>query len=165
MLNGDGDDASDRRTKTTSVSSGAPAPANTRWTGGAAAQPRRRGTAEKASARRIAPRLAESKRLDAATDPLSPAQVWLQDFLMKFLRNQLRAELKRRGHSPTGLKEQLARRLARGSSASAESIWRLAAVLAFSESGRDSFPLEVPETEQTFSQYLREAAATNEDAE
>ena len=95
VLSGDGDDASSRRTEAMSVSSGAPAPANIRWTGGAAAQSGRRGAAEKASARRIAPRLAESKRFDAATDPLSPAQAWLQDFLMKFLRDQLRAEFKR----------------------------------------------------------------------
>ena len=115
--------------------------------------------------RRIAPRFAESLRLDAATDPLSPSQAWLQDFLMKFLRDQLRAELKRRGHSPTGLKDQLARRLVRDSSASAESIWRLAATLTCSSSGRDSFPLAVLETEQTLSQYLREAATEGADAE
>ena len=103
-------------------------------------------------------------RLDAATEPLSPAQAWLQDFLMKFLRNQLRAEFKRRGHSLTGLEERLARRLARDSSASAESIWQLAATLTCSDSGRNSFPLEVLETEQILSQYLREAAAGGEDA-
>ena len=164
MLSGDGDDTPSRQTEATSVSSGAPAPANTRWTGGAAAQPRRRGAAEKASARRIAPRLAESKRLDADTDPLSPAQVWLQDFLMKFLRNQLRAELKRRGHSPTGLKDQLARRLVRDSSASEDTIWQLAAMM-HSGAGRNSFPLAVLATEQTLSQYLREAATDGEAAE
>ena len=101
-------------------------------------------------------------RLDAATDPLSPAQAWLQDFLMKFLRDQLRAELKRRGHSPTGLQDQLARRLVRDSSASDDSIWQLAALLS-SGGGRDSFPLAVLETEQTLSQYLREAATEGED--
>ena len=165
MLNGDGDDTPNRRTEATSVSSGAPALANTRRTGVTATHTGRRGAAEKASARRIAPRLAESLRLDAATDPLSPAQAWLQDFLMKFLRNQLRAELKRRGHSPTGLKEQLARRLARDSSASAESIWQLAATLTCSGGGQNSFPLAVLETEQTLSQYLREAATDGEAAE
>ena len=84
---------------------------------------------------------------------------------MKFLRDQLRAELKRRGHSPTGLKKQLARRLVRDSSASDDSIWQLAAMLSCSGSGRDSFPLAVLETEQTLSQYLRGAATEGEDAE
>ena len=49
-------------------------------------------------------------------------------------------------------------------SASAESIWQLAATLTSSGSGRDSFPLAVLETEHTLSQYLREAAAECEDA-
>ena len=47
----------------------------------------RAGETRTAPARSIAPRLAESLRLDAATEPLSPAQAWLQDFLLKFLRN------------------------------------------------------------------------------
>ena len=64
----------------------------------------RAGGARTAPARKVAPRLAESKRFDSTTEPLSPPQTWLQDFLMKFLRDELRSELKRRGHSPTGLK-------------------------------------------------------------
>ena len=74
---------------------------------------------------------------------------------MKFLRDQLRHELKRRGHSPTGLKEQLARRLVRDSSASADSIWRLAAIMAGNGGGLDSFPLEVLESEQSLTRYLQ----------
>ena len=73
---------------------------------------------------------------------------------MRFLRDQLRRELKRRGHSPTGLKEQLARRLVRGSSARAESIWRLAAWVAVEGCGRGNFPLEVLETEPSLVEYL-----------
>ena len=124
----------------------------------------RAGGARTAPARKVAPRLADSKRLDFATEPLSPPQAWLHDFLMKFLRDELRAELKRRGHSPTGLKEQLARRLVRDSDASAESIWQLAAVMTCGDRSRDHFPLEVLETEQALSQYLRETAVGNEDA-
>ena len=112
-------------------------------------------------ARTVAPRLAESQRLDAVTSPLSPAERWHQDFLMRFLRDQLRRELKRRGHSPTGLKEQLARRLVRDSSARAESIWRLAAWVAAERCGRDTFPLEVLETEQSLVEYLRSASAAD----
>ena len=118
-----------------------------------------------APVRKVAPCLADSKRLDSATEPLSPPQAWLQDFLMKFLRDELRAELKRRGHSPTGLKEQLARRLVRDSDASAKSIWQLAAVMTCGDRSRDSLPLEVLETEQALVQYLRETAAGSEDAE
>ena len=83
---------------------------------------------------------------------------------MKFLRDQLRAEVKRWGHSPTGLKDQLARRLVRDSSASEDSIWQLAAMM-HSGAGRDSFPLAVLATEQTLSQYLREDATKGEDVE
>ena len=76
---------------------------------------------------------------------------------MRFLQDQLRRELKRRGHSPTGLKEQLARRSVRDSSAMAESIWRLAAWVAAEGYGRDTFPLEVLETEQSLVGYLQSA--------
>ena len=112
-------------------------------------------------ARTVAPRLAESQRLVAVTNPLSPAERWHQDFLMRFLRDQLRRELKRRGHSPTGLKEQLARRLVRGSSARAESIWRLAAWIAAEGCGRDTFPLGVLETEQSLVEYFRSTSAAD----
>ena len=167
MLN-DNDDNT-RRTDTTV--SGADGRSSMRQAGASAASDgrlaaaTRAGGARAAPARGIAPRLAESLRLDAASEPLSPSHAWLQDFLMKFLRNQLRAELKRRGHSPTGLKDQLARRLVRDSSASDDSIWQLAAILSCSGSGRDSFPLAVLETEQTLSQYLRKAATEGEDVE
>ena len=100
-----------------------------------------------APARLVAPRLAESLRLDAVTSPLSQVEKWHQDFLMGFLRDQLRRELKHRGHSPTGLKEQLARRLVRDSNARARSTWRFAAWVAAEVCVRDSFPLEVLETE------------------
>ena len=73
---------------------------------------------------------------------------------MKFLRDRLRQELKRRDLSPTGLKEQLARRLVRDSSASADSIGRLAAIMAGNDGGRDRFPLEVLESEQSLTRYL-----------
>ena len=74
---------------------------------------RRAGEAARASARQVAPRLADSLRVDAVTVPLSPAEKWLEYFVMLFRRDALRTELKRRGHSPTGLKRQLACRLAR----------------------------------------------------
>ena len=74
---------------------------------------------------------------------------------MQFLRDRLRQELKRRGHSPTGLKEQLARRLVRDSGASADSICRLAAIMAGNDGGRDSFPLEVLESEQSLTEWLK----------
>ena len=78
--------------------------------------------AARASARQVAPRLADSRRLDAVTNSsLSPAEKWLEDFVMLFSCDALRAELKRRGHSPTGLKQQLARRLVRDGSANAVS--------------------------------------------
>ena len=126
---------------------------------------RRAGEAARASARQVAPRLADSLRLDAVTVPLSPAEEWLEDFLMKqFSRDALRAELKRRGHSPTGLKQQLARRLVRDGSAndvSTESIWRLAALEAVNRTGRESSGghrasiLAALETEQSLVLYLR----------
>ena len=70
-------------------------------------------------------------------------------------------ELKRRGHSPTGLKEQLARRLVRDSNARAGSIWRLAAWVAVEGYGRDSFPLEVLETEHSLVGYLQKVGAAD----
>ena len=83
---------------------------------------------------------------------------------MLFRRDMLRIELKRRGHSPTGLKRQLARRLVRDGSANAvstESIWRLAALEAVSRTGRESSGghrtriLAALETEQSLVSYLR----------
>ena len=65
-------------------------------------------------------------------------------------------EMTRRGHPPTGLKEQLARRLVRDSSASADSIRRLAAIMAGNGGGRDSFPLEVLESEQSLTEWLED---------
>ena len=62
----------------------------------------RAGWTRAAPARGIAPRLAESRRLDAVTEPLSSSQIWLQDFLINFLRDQLRQVMKRRGDSPYG---------------------------------------------------------------
>ena len=120
--------------------------------------------AARASARQVAPRLEDSLRLDAVTVPLSPAEKWLEDFVMLFRRDVLRIELKRRGHSPTGLKRQLARRLVRDGSANAvstESIWRLAALEAVSRTGRESSGghrasiLAAMETEQSLVSYLR----------
>ena len=102
-----------------------------------------------------APRLAESRQLDAVTEPLSPSQIWMQDFLINFLRDQLRKELKRRALSPTGLKEQLARRLVRDSGASAGSICRLASIIAGNGGGRDSFPLAALESEQSLTAWLK----------
>ena len=160
MLNDDDDENVTRRTDTTvsgadgrsSMSqAGAPAASDERL-----AAATRAGGARTAPARRIAPRLAESLRLDAVTDPLSPAEKWLQEFLMQFLRDRLRQELKRRGHSRTGLKEQLARRLVRDSNASADSIWRLAAIMKGNDGGRDSFPLEVLESEQSLTEWLED---------
>ena len=80
---------------------------------------------------------------------------------MGFLRDQLRRELKRRGHSPTGLKGQLARRLVRDCTARSESIWRLAALIAVEGCGRDSFPLEVLETEHSLVRYLQKVDAAD----
>ena len=120
--------------------------------------------AARASARQVAPRLADSLRLDAITVPLSPAEKWLEDFVMLFRRDALRTELKRRGHSPTGLKRQLACRLVRDGSAndvSTESIWRLAALENVSRTGRESSGghrasiLAALETEQSLVSYLR----------
>lgn len=125
---------------------------------------RRAGEAARASARQVAPRLADSLRLDAVTVPLSPAEKWLEDFVMLFRRDALRTELKRRGHAPTGLKRQLACRLVRDGSANAvstESIWRLAALEAVSRTGRESSGrhrasiLAALETEQSLVSYLR----------
>ena len=125
---------------------------------------RRAGEAARASARQVAPRLADSLRLDAIIVPLSPAEKWLEDFVMLFHRDALRTELKRRGHSPTGLKRQLACRLVRDGSANAvstESIWRLAALEAVSRTGRESSGghrasiLAALETEQSLVSYLR----------
>ena len=125
---------------------------------------RRAGEAARASARQVAPRLADSLRLDAVTVPLSPAEKWLEDFVMLFRRDALRTELKRRGHSPTGLKRQLACRLVRDGSAndvSTESIWRLAALEAVNRTGRESSGghrasiLAALETEQSLVSYLR----------
>ena len=120
--------------------------------------------AARASARQVAPRLADSLRLDAIIVPLSPAEKWLEDFVMLFHRDALRTELKRRGHSPTGLKRQLACRLVRDGSAndvSTESIWRLAALEAVNRTGRESSGghrasiLAALETEQSLVSYLR----------
>ena len=125
---------------------------------------RRAGEAARASARQVAPRLADSLRLDAIIVPLSPAEKWLEDFVMLFHRDALRTELKRRGHSPTGLKRQLACRLVRDGSAndvSTESIWRLAALEAVNRTGRESSGghrasiLAALETEQSLVSYLR----------
>ena len=117
---------------------------------------RRAGEAARASARQVAPRLADSRRLDAVTVPLSPAEEWLEEFLMmQFSRDALRAELKRRGHSPTGLKQQLARRLVRDGSDNAvseESIWRLERE---SSGGHRASILASLETEQSLVSYLR----------
>ena len=117
---------------------------------------RRAGEAARASARQVAPRLADSLQLDAVTVPLSPAEKRLEYFLMLFLRDALRAELKRRGHSPTGLKQQLARRLVRDGSANAvseESILRLVALE--SSGGHGASILAALETEQSLVSYLR----------
>ena len=120
--------------------------------------------AARASARQVAPRLEDSLRLDAITVPLSPAEKWLEGFVLLFCRDALRIELKRRGHSPTGLKRQLACRLVRDGSANAvstESIWRLAALEAVSRTGRESSGghrasiLAALETEQSLVSYLR----------
>ena len=111
-----------------------------------------------------APRLEDSLRLDAVTVPLSPAEEWLEDFVMLFRCDALQIELKRRGHSPTGLKQQLARRLVRDGSTNAvstESIWRLAALEAVSRTGRESSGrhrasiLAALETEQSLVSYLQ----------
>ena len=120
--------------------------------------------AARASARQVAPRLADSLRLDAVTVPLSPAEKWLEGFVMLFHCDALRTELKRRGHSPTGLKQHLARRLVRDGSTNAvstESIWRLAALEAVSRTGRESSGrhrasiLAALETEQSLVSYLQ----------
>ena len=120
--------------------------------------------AARASARQVAPRLEDSLRLDAVTVPLSPAEEWLEDFVMLFRCDALRIELKRRGHSRTGLKQQLARRLVRDGSTNAvstESIWRLAALEAVSRTGRESSGrhrasiLAALETEQSLVSYLQ----------
>ena len=120
--------------------------------------------AARASARQVAPRLEDSLRLDAVTVPLSPAEKWLEDFVMLFRCDALQIELKRRGHSPTGLKQQLARRLVRDGSTNAvstESIWRLAALEAVSRTGRESSGrhrasiLAALETEQSLVSYLQ----------
>ena len=111
--------------------------------------------AARASARQVAPRLADSRRLDAVTVPLSHAEKWLEAFVMWFSRDALRAELKRRGHSPTGLKQQLARRLVRDGSDNAvseESIWRLERE---SSGGHRASILSALETEQSLVSYLR----------
>ena len=74
---------------------------------------------------------------------------------MMFRRDALRSELKRRGHSPTGLKPQLARRLVRDGSANAvseESIWRLERE---SSGGHRASILSALETEQSLVSYLR----------
>ena len=156
----DDDDGNDTRLTDTTVSC-ADGRSSMRQAGASAASDgrlaasTRAGRARAAPARGIAPRIEESRRLDAMTEPLSPEQRWLQGFLMMFLRNQLGQELKRRGHSPTGLKDQLARRLVRDSSASADSIRRLAAIMAGNGGGRDSFPLEVLESEQSLTEWLK----------
>ena len=120
--------------------------------------------AARASARQVAPRLEDSLRLDAVTVPLSPAEKWLEDFVILFRCDALRTELKRRGHSPTGLKRQLACRLVRDGSANAvstESIWRLAALEAVSRTERESSGrhrasiLAALETEQSLVSYLQ----------
>ena len=120
--------------------------------------------AARASARQVAPRLEDSLRLDAVTVPLSPAEKWLEDFVMLFPRDALQIELKRRGHSPTGLKQQLARRLVRDGSTNAvstESIWRLAALEAVSRTERESSGrhwasiLAALETEHSLVSYLQ----------
>ena len=125
---------------------------------------RRAGEAARASARQVAPRFADSLWLDAVPVSLSPAEKLLEYFVMLFRRDALRTELKRRGHSPTGLKRQLACRLVRDGSAndvSTESIWRLAALEAVNRTGRESSGghrasiLAALETEQSLVLYLR----------
>ena len=160
MLNDDDDENVTRRTDTTV--SGADGRSSMRQAGASAASDGRLAAATRAGGARAAPargiaarRLAESSRLDAVTEPLSSPQRWLQGFLMMFKRNRLQQELKRRGHSPTGLKEQLARRLVRDSSASADSICRLASIMAGNGGGRHSFPLAVLESEQSLTRYLQ----------
>ena len=159
MLSDDDDENVTRPTDTTV--SGADGRSSMRQAGassasdGRLAAATRAGGARAAPARGIAPRLAASRRIDAVTEPLSPSQIWMQDLLVNFLRGQLRKELKRRGHSTTGLKDQLARRLVRDSSASADSIWRLAAIMAGNGGGLDSSPLEVLESEQSLTRYLQ----------
>ena len=83
---------------------------------------------------------------------------------MLFRCDALQIELKRRGHSPTGLKQQLAHRLVRDGSTNAvstESIWRLAALEAVSRTGRESSGghrasiLAALETEQSLVSYLQ----------
>ena len=74
---------------------------------------------------------------------------------MLFSCDALRAELKRRSHSPTGLKQQLARRLVRDGSDNAvseESIWRLERE---SSGGHRASILAALETEQSLVLYLR----------
>ena len=83
MLNDDDDENVTRRTDTTV--SGADGRSSMRQAGASAASDgrlaaaTRAGGARAAPARGIAPRLAESRRLDAVTGPLSPSQRWLQD--------------------------------------------------------------------------------------
>ena len=65
--------------------------------------------------RRLAPRIAEAQRQGATPTELSEAQVWVRDRCEKHRRDDLRQELGRRGLSTTGLKADLAVRLARDS--------------------------------------------------
>ncbi len=85
----------------------------------------RAGGAARAPARRTAPRLADSLRLDAVVTLTNPAETEPQDCARPFRRDAKQArrnEHIQRGHSPSGLNRQMAWRLARGGSANAVGI-------------------------------------------
>ena len=79
-----------------------------------------------AGPRQIAPRLAESILIDSSGS-LSEAQIIMKARFLVESRDELRAELRRRGLSTTGLKSQLAERLACDSDVSLDTCRALAA--------------------------------------
>ena len=79
-----------------------------------------------AGPRQLAPRLAESILIDSSGS-LSEAQIIMKARFLVESRDELRAELRRRGLSTTGLKSQLAERLACDSDVSLDTCRALAA--------------------------------------
>ena len=121
---------------TTFAASGAPGIRRRRTEGGRGQAGARTGRGQGSSTERVypapagprqnAPRLAESILIDSS-GPLSEAQIIMKARFLVEYRDELRAELRRRGLSTTGLKSQLAERLARDSDVNLDTCRALAA--------------------------------------